>query len=407
MQQSTDAQPVTVSWLRGSLGRAGAGLVFAVLTAIVGVVLHKLDLPLVDTLDKHLGDLRIAYGSPVAQAQRSDIAIVLITEDTLLDYESRSPIDRALVAELVRAIDSAHPKAIGLDLILDRRTRHDAQLIRALREAKTPIVLGAIDSRIQGIHPSSLAIQTEIHQATGQPAGHVMLARKDGMLAANDRVVRYIAPPEILGNAAPSTRRAFVDVLAEVAGVTHVPPTRVISWERQPDWRTPLFPTISLPRHSPEAVKPALEGLFQPSWREFLKDRIVLVGAAMIDQDKHLTPLSALDGFPTSGIYIHAQALAQRIDGDRDIQSLPDWITALAAGVVTLACFVTARWVGFQPQSFLYGLAGLLLIGTASAIAFRFFRIDFPSIALAAAWVLGGFGGFVSDWVFRRIGIAA
>ena len=407
-----------------------AAAVFAGLVAFAGVMLHRFDLSLVDTLDKHVGDWRIALGSPKAKGQRDDIAIVLIDEQTLLDYESRSPLDRALIAELVRALDKTGAKAIGLDLIFDRRTRHDQRLLAALREVKTPVVLGSIDDRVPGLPDESLAIQAEFLKAAGKRYGHVMLARKDSKLLASDSIVRYIAPPHQAGSgdggsAVPGAMRsavasgtrgaepsvpqgppaAFVDVLARVTDAKERSTSRVISWLRPLDDRTPVFSVLRLPRHNPGTLKPGLDGVFGASWREQLKGRIVLVGAEMVDRDQLLTPLSVLDRSTMPGVFIHAQALAQRIDGERDVRVLPDWVTGLVAGGVAFLCFMAARWSGINPQGVGYGALGVVMIGFASYLAFMLFRIDFPSIALATAWAVGGFAGFSSEWVFRQLGI--
>ena len=125
----------------------------------------------------------------------------------------------------------------------------------------------------------------------------------------------------------------------------------------------------------------------------------------MIDRDRHLTPLSALDKTAVSGTFIHAQALAQRFDGNRDIRELPDWIVVISAWLISLTCFYAARIVGFYPSSLLYGIIGAGLIGIMSFAAYAKFHIDFPSIALTTAWAAGGFGGFLSDRVFRWLGI--
>ena len=117
MPKTSPAEPARTSSCAWRLALAIVAALYAGGVAAIGLVLHRADFAIVHTFDKHVGDWRIALGSPLAAAQRSDIAIVLITEETLLDYESRSPIDRALVGELVRAIDSAGPKAIGVDLI--------------------------------------------------------------------------------------------------------------------------------------------------------------------------------------------------------------------------------------------------------------------------------------------------
>ena len=69
-----------------TLARAAIALVLCALVAAAGLLMNQHNLALVDTLDKHIGDLRIALASPRSPAQRSDIAVVLITEETLLDY---------------------------------------------------------------------------------------------------------------------------------------------------------------------------------------------------------------------------------------------------------------------------------------------------------------------------------
>jgi CHASE2 domain-containing sensor protein len=373
------------------------------------VLLNTIDLPLVDTLDKHVGDYRIAYGSQRAPKQRDDIAVVLITEQTLLDYESRSPIDRRLVGEVIRAVDAAKPKAIGVDLIFDRRTSQDQNVIAAIRQANAPIVLGSIDERVAGIDSESLLIQAEFLKAVNRPHGHVMLARKEGMLAVTDSVVRYIAPPyegatesravtgaTRSGAAGPlrTPSRSLIDELAAAAGISFQPKSRVIAWQRSPDASTPLFLRLEVPRHAPADLKRGLEGLVSPIWRELLKDRIVLIGATMIDRDQHLSPLSVVDRAPTAGIFIHAQALAQRID-KREVWELPAPVVWAVSALVALACLIAARRNGLQPHSFGYGVVGLVLIGLMSFGAYRLLLIDFPSVALATAWALGGAGGFL------------
>lgn len=410
--------PVHGRGFRLRVARGAIVALLAVLIAGLGVVLHRLDLPLVDTFDRNVGDWRIARGSPPAAAQRRDIAIVLITERTLLDYESRSPIDRALLSELVRAIDAASPKAIGLDFIFDRRTRHDEPLLAALREAKAPVVLGRTVGWQQGVPKESLDIQDELLSRSGRPSGHLMLGRREGLLTAKDSVVRYIASvePEAAGGATVGAARGgqarseppepFVDVLARAGGIGHRPPNGIISWLRDPSPLVEVFTTIPIDRHKPEDVKPGGASLLLDGDRSRLAGRIVLIGAALIDRDQHLTPLSVLDRRPVPGVMIHAQALAQRIDGDRDIHRLPDWISGVAAAVVALVCFMVARHTGFNPRGVAYGPVGGGLIALASFVAYAHYRIDFPSIALATAWMGGGAAGFAADWIYRRLGLA-
>jgi CHASE2 domain-containing sensor protein len=136
-----------------------------------------------------------------------------------------------------------------------------------------------------------------------------------------------------------------------------------------------------------------------------LKDRIVLIGARMIDRDKHSTPLSVLDSTTMPGVMVQAQVLAQRLDGDRDITLLPLWIVLPIVGGVGLLCFVAARQLSLSANGLIYQTSGLLIVGIASFLAFAYYRVDLPSIALATAWAGGAVGGWHSDWLYRQFGV--
>jgi CHASE2 domain-containing sensor protein len=389
---------------------------YCLLVAGVGLELDRRDLALVHTFDKMVGDWRIVFGSPRAPDQRSDIAIVLVTEDSLDAYDSLMPIDRSLLAELVRAIDRAGPKAIGLDIILDRRTRADSELIAALKGAKTPVVLANVDERLTDPDGQprchNLKTQEDILKATGRPSGHIMLARKTGsLLQGGDNTIRYIALPAAAAVGTPVCREAtaglsaeaFADVLARTAGVSPRPGRERIAWLRRPANGYDLFDTLHVPRHEAGDARAALTRLVDRQWREHLKDRVVLIGGQLLGRDRHDTPLSVQEG-PVSGVTVHAQALAQRLDGNRDLIVLAWWLKLPVVAAVTLACFWMARRHRIDPQGLVWGIAGLTTIGLLALAALRFGRIEIPSIALATAWAGGGFGGFTSKWVEQRLG---
>ena len=380
--------------------RFGLAAAFALLLGVVGLVLDGLNIAPVETFDRLIGDHRIALLSPQATQQRSDIAIVLITEDTLLDYDSRSPIDRGLLAEVVRAIDAAGPKAIGLDFIFDRGAKRDGELLAAITAAKAPVVLGAIDARVP-LTRVSLAHQREFFQRAGRPYGHFMLERKSGIIdAGRDGRVRLV------GQSYPDSSGplAFSAVLAKAAGYTHEPANRQVAWLRDPVDQ-PLFTTIEIPRHDPAAMQATVAETLLGPLKEALQDRVVIVGGAMIDRDRHTTPLSVLDGSTIHGVYIQAQAVAQRIDGNRDVWLLPWYISLPAVAALGLICFFVARFVKLRARSYVYEVVGLVLIGVLSCAAFWYWRLDVPSIALATAWLGGAIGGRMSTGAFQKLGL--
>jgi adenylate cyclase len=76
-------------------------------------------------LDRGQRDWVIAVATP-PEAQDSDVVVVTIDEDFIDHFSAaaryRDPVDRHEIAGLIQSIAAKHPKAIGVDLLLDHRT---------------------------------------------------------------------------------------------------------------------------------------------------------------------------------------------------------------------------------------------------------------------------------------------
>ncbi|HUO93198.1 MAG TPA: adenylate/guanylate cyclase domain-containing protein [Rhizomicrobium sp.] len=76
-------------------------------------------------LDRGQRDWVIAVATP-PEPQDQDVVVVTIDEDFIDHFSAaaryRDPVDRQEVANLIHAIAAKHPRAIGLDLLLDHRT---------------------------------------------------------------------------------------------------------------------------------------------------------------------------------------------------------------------------------------------------------------------------------------------
>jgi len=268
--------------------------------------------------DKFTYDWRTYFLTERAERPRDDIAIILINEQSLTGYDYLSPIDRGLIAELVKLADAAAPKAIGLDLIIDRPTEpaKDGALADAIRLAKAPVILGAADSRA-GEDPGALAYQEAFIASTKRPAGHIFFGAQQNRLTLGDQAVRFMLPP----SSEPPFRPAFARLLADIDGKKPEPKSDYIFWVRPPaSGGAELFPTFTVPPHRGDAKGSALP----ESWRAALKGKIVLIGGAFSDRDRHLTPLTVAAPAPIHGVEVHAQILAQLRDG-RSIYEMPLW----------------------------------------------------------------------------------
>lgn len=385
----------------GGWRKAIAPVIVSLLLATLLVVASRLEwLP--EAPDRFTYDWRTALLAERADQPRDDIVIVLIDESSLAGYPYLSPIDRGLTAELVRAIDAAGPKAIGLDLIIDRPTEphKDASFAEAVRSAKAPVILGAIDER-GGPTPQERAYQERFIAQARRLAGHIYLATEKNLLTLGDQAVRFMAPssPE------PPHRPAFARLLAEVDGKKPEPESNLIYWRLPPaQGGADLFPTFTVPAHRDEAGN-RTGPVLPESWRGALAGKIVLVGGGFSDRDRHLTPLTVASGERVSGIKIHAQILAQLRDG-RSLYVMP-WgaemlIVALVAG---LGFFAAQRWT-LSGDGWRASAAAFAVMVALGLFLFWAFRLILPSATLFLAWPLGLLAGNRAEWAanrFRRI----
>ena len=322
-------------------------------------------------------DLQIAYLSQRPAAQYPKLALVTVSDETLKDYPYTQPVDRKLLADLVSRLDQAGAGVIGLDFVFDRATEpeKDKRLIDAIRGAKTKIVLGALDVRTPTPERNT-SFQSEFLAAAGRPVGHLYFEENHNPLLLNNRVVRLFAGPA--DNSAH--RSGFAEVLAREQGQASERRTRYISWLLPPDNQSETF--LTLPAElvlSDEAKLPLAE---------LLANKVVIVGGAFADRDRHLTPLSVLNQERASGVVIHAQMVAQLLDR-RSIGALSRPLELALLAIAACAGF----WLGRRERLRHYGLwlrsVGAVGLTAVGALVFASFGVIFP-ITLTLLFLLAG-----------------
>src|SRR5579883_1655702 len=359
------------------------GFALALLTGLTLVYASRAVL-LPDGPDQFIYDWRTALLSDAQEESRDDIAIVIVDEESLDGYPYTSPVDRGLLASLVRSVDAVRPKAIGLDFIFDAPTEpaKDAALAEAVKSASAPVILGSIDDRAAGVRAKNLKFQGDFLARTGRPAGHVFFADQSNRLTLPDQAVRFMAPP------APKYGQAFARLLADIDGKKPEPSTAYIAWLAAPKrLASPTFPTFKVPSDRNDDGSPKAEPP-QMAWLQLLKDKIVLIGGGFADRDRHLTPFSVADNERIPGVFIHAQILAQLRDG-RSIYSFSFWQEVLlAAGIFGVGFLAAQRWA-LRRDEWLASAAIYALLILASLGLFWAYRLILPSSTLVIAWPLG------------------
>ena len=339
-------------------------------------------------------DWRSALFSDQIESQYPDIAVITISEETLADYPYRSPIDRGLLERLVKFADRAGAKAIGLDIIFDQPTEvmKDKNLHDAFNKAQTKIVLGALDERVD-LNEKQRSYQTDYVFSQKNSVGYLNV-RRDA-----DGVIRYTAPPAATTTnggteAAAAAARypvSFAGRMAETTGIKDVASPDRISWMKPPKDGSDIFlkiPAEIITKFGDDPNNPLAQNIAGK-----LKNKLVLIGADFKSEDRHPTPLTKLSGENMAGILVHAQILAQILDGRHihHLATLYEWPILIAIALIGLILGWRFR---LKKYGFLVGLIATILLIAADFFIYSQFRVILPFTTPFIAWIFGVTGGF-------------
>jgi len=321
------------------------------------------------------------------EQQPSDILIVLITDLTLSNYWVKSPINRRLLAVVVRDLERAGAKAIGMDVIVDGPSRKsdDQILIDTLSNANIPIAIGR-----SNINQAQKALHFTTRFFDESEAIPVSLSvQKPGFsLSLGDDVVRRYTYRPPGSNQLPS-------LVASISGKSHYDEQTngaVIDWVmvRNKSIRE-TFHILELPKHKLESL--AKGSLIPESLNSFIDNKIVLIGGDFETRDQHHIPMSITNGEKVPGVFIHAQMLSQALD-NRRINSLnPSIEFAVALATAILALVLSSHFRFVLPNLMLGAI-----VFVAAAYVFHNYRILLPSTILIT-WAIGVSSGNILIWL--------
>jgi CHASE2 domain-containing sensor protein len=346
------------------------------LAAVAGTLIASFLIHLPHGPEHWSADLRTAWLSDQLPSQHPDIAIVEVTENTLASEPYLSPMDRRILADLIATLDTAEVKAIGVDFLFDRQTEasKDEELIARIRDARTPIIVGGLDERTT-LMPAQRAYLDDVLKRMNRPIGHLYFDEHRSPLIISDHVVRLLPQK----STSETLAKSFTEKLAETVGRYHAPKSQYIAWLLPPKDGSETFTTLSAER--------VLGGGISDT-KDLLRGKIVLIGGNFTDRDRYLTPLSVHDEKRFTGVFIHAQMLAQLID-PHWVRSLDRWLE-WTAGI--LACLLGAL-VGYRYGAARHHLMIEILSATVlilvTVLVFSVARLILPFFMLLLAWVVG------------------
>ncbi len=372
------------------IGPARLIVTLLLLAGALYVARYSWGLPLAGDAERALYDLRFVQAAPRA-GQDSRITMVTYTDETLLNLQKRSPLDRRTLAQALRALDAMGPKAIGIDILFDQPQTEDEELIAALRDMRTPtyVAFATVQS-----NPEQMQFQQEeylrsfIAQVT---TGKVKPSsiRIDSDLA--DGVMRRWPErqsdlPPLLANAMAPERRGMAAYIGAID--YRIPESDQISvFTEIPIDAFSTAGDATLPPEAREAL------LAAPELRGAIEGRYVLIGGNIQSLDEFETPMTRQTGLPMKGLEVHAHMLRQLLDGHAPA-GLPSGLLWLAALAVVIAGAVTGV-LELRSIALIVGL--VLQLGIIAALPFFLQEQDVGTISLPAA-------GWGAGWLLAFIG---
>ncbi|QIE54058.1 adenylate/guanylate cyclase domain-containing protein [Pikeienuella piscinae] len=362
-------RPRSGAGLRGLLERALWAVAAAALSSAIVLFAFRSIPPLI-ALETQLNDIQRVLIAPREAAQDPRVTIVALTEETLVRFPYRSPVDRGYLARLMRALAEAGVRAVVLDILFDQPSEpaKDRALISAIRDFPGPVIAAWGDQR-------SGLIEAQREYLSWFAAESGLVLGFANVITDDDGVVRRFA------TRLPGIDRASLSGAAALA-IGGGEPMR----EGVIDWRAPKTANATLFQQLPSlrVTDPPSEAVRDILYRT-LEGRVVFVGADLEQTDRHQTPLGVdpANRRTIPGVAIQATVFTQLLDG-RAPPNAPPWLVAtiVAALAMVGAGFGLARWdlvwkaaatlavlVGYL--ALVYGLAlrGAQFLPTAPAVA--------------------------------------
>jgi class 3 adenylate cyclase len=333
---------------------------------------------LIRVAENHFGDLRISLLA-LPRPQSSTIAVVLINEDTLATLPYRSPLDRALIADLLEQLDNLSVAAIGLNVVFDRPTEKDKDrhLYNTFRNIDVPLIVSALSNSAES-NPQRYSYSQDYLQGLQTGPSYVY---RDHV----DQTVRFAQVRHIRGK---SVQLGFAAAIANAIGVELPDTERIrIDFRAGPDKNTPPFPVYQA--HKLGDIQD-----------EALKGRIVIIGSDLGSISRHRTPLSVLNTTSKSylpGALIEAHTLSQLMDGRRIKSVSSDQFLLLLIAASLLGVLISLSPLGW----ILKVTSAVLVIPVAwlsSLIIYIYDGLLLPTVAMTLTYLIAAIVSFTWEW---------
>jgi adenylate cyclase len=280
-------------------------------------------LPVTDEAERNLFDQR-SYLLAEQVEQDPRIVMVVYNDQTLINARKRSPLDRGLLARALRNLDAMGAKAIGIDILFDQPQDEDADLVAALRTMRTPTFIAYAETETNEgeiVFEQQQFLDRFVASLAGSNAHPASVRRDD-----TGGVMRLWPPIE--PRLPPTLGRAMLAAAGDRAK-TMPGYEGAIRYRERAFEDTPVFAEFPIDTFA-NPPDPALLAALAP----VVAGRYVLIGGDIVDQDRVATTFTAATHETPPGVALHAEMIAQLLDGARLPKPLSATLWALALTVV-------------------------------------------------------------------------
>ncbi|HYJ78142.1 MAG TPA: adenylate/guanylate cyclase domain-containing protein [Longimicrobiaceae bacterium] len=397
--------------------RAAAAAGIAVAAAAAALALVSLSLPgkVAEQVEETTLDWRMR-SVPPRPASESPVVLVFFDSASVREWPYLVPFPRAVLADLVETVARTGPRAIGVDVYLDRRyplldtlDGGEARLREALRRAGNVVLPAATEATGAGRaylppHPFFASVAAGVGVAdTPTPYETV----RDGALAVDAGGRLY--PGFAAALFARATGANLDSLLADARRTGTIALRGLPPRASRPPERDRALPVPILFRGPPS--RPGRDGGAFPAFAagdllalgdlvppEWFRGKVVLLGSGFHPEERFRTPFYSDPGEGpgggiagwTYGVELHASLVENLLTG-RFPRPVPAWASfaALLAGALLVAGVTFARGAAWGAGA---AVALFLLNGAAAFWAFGAHAVALPMVAPALGMVLAFLG---------------
>ncbi len=353
-------------------------------------------IPIIGEAELALYDSReLVAVKPTDQDDR--ILLVAYTDDTLIATRQRSPLDRAMLARALTALDGMGARAIGVDILIDQPQDEDGELTAALKAMKTPtfFAFAREDSNRSSINFNQQNFLTgflaNLKGSQVQAASVHLRTDSDGVIRAWRAVPKGLPPRLVVamaGAAGEPNAARFADFAGGIRFQRPRGGGQPQSDDRPGSDERPVYTTLPIDLFANSELAGVLASQ--------VKGKYILLGGDISDIDQFETPLTRFSsalvpggGRTVPGLQVHAQLLAQLLDGFRPAgwSSPTLWAMAfLVVATATLTSMIETNLARIAP----FIVLQFLLFGGLPFVAqiYGTDTIGLPAVGWAVAWIL-------------------